>query len=347
MFLNLKEGGKNMKEAMFYETLGEKKVKCYLCAHRCLIPEGKRGICGVRENHEGKLYSLVYNRIIAKHNDPIEKKPLYHFYPGSYSFSIATVGCNFRCLFCQNADISQMPRDTKQILGWETTPEEVVNSAINQGAKSISYTYTEPTIYFEFAYETACLAVKKGLKNVFVSNGYMSEEALKAIKPFLHAANIDLKSFQDRFYKEICGAKLQPVLDTITRMSKMGIWVEVTTLLIPTVNDSKEELRDIAKWIYQLNPDIPWHISRFYPTYRFTHVPPTGIEAVHMAREIGLEEGLHYVYTGNAPGDEGENTFCHHCGKLIIKRYGYTIITYDIIEGKCKYCGTKIPGIGM
>ncbi|HDD44122.1 MAG TPA: AmmeMemoRadiSam system radical SAM enzyme, partial [Candidatus Desulfofervidus auxilii] len=292
-------------------------------------------------------YTLVYNRIIAKHNDPIEKKPLYHFYPGSFSFSIATVGCNFHCLFCQNADISQMPRDDKKIIGLETTPEEIVADAIAQRAKSISYTYTEPTIYFELAYETAQIAVKKGLKNVFVSNGYMSEEALETIKPYLHAANIDLKSFRDKFYKEICGAKLQPVLDTITRLIKMGIWVEVTTLIIPTVNDSEEELREIARWLYQLNPDIPWHVSRFYPTYRFTHVPSTSIGTVRRAREIGLEEGLHYVYTGNAPGDEGENTYCHNCGKLIIERYGYTITTYNIIEGKCKYCGIKIPGIGM
>jgi len=240
-----------------------------------------------------------------------------------------------------------MPRDDKKIIGLETTPEEIVADAIAQRAKSISYTYTEPTIYFELAYETAQIAVKKGLKNVFVSNGYMSEEALETIKPYLHAANIDLKSFRDKFYKEICGAKLQPVLDTITRLIKMGIWVEVTTLIIPTVNDSEEELREIARWLYQLNPDIPWHVSRFYPTYRFTHVPSTSIGTVRRAREIGLEEGLHYVYTGNAPGDEGENTYCHNCGKLIIERYGYTITTYNIIEGKCKYCGIKIPGIGM
>jgi len=336
-----------MKEAMFYKKLSGNKVKCYLCAHHCLIPNEGKGICGVRKNQDGKLYTLVYNRIIAKHNDPIEKKPLYHFYPGSFSFSIATVGCNFHCLFCQNADISQMPRDDKKIIGLETTPEEIVADAIAQRAKSISYTYTEPTIYFELAYETAQIAVKKGLKNVFVSNGYMSEEALETIKPYLHAANIDLKSFRDKFYKEICGAKLQPVLDTITRLIKMGIWVEVTTLIIPTVNDSEEELREIARWLYQLDPDIPWHVSRFYPTYRFTHVPSTSIGTVRRAREIGLEEGLHYVYTGNAPGDEGENTYCHNCGKLIIERYGYTITTYNIIEGKCKYCGIKIPGIGM
>lgn len=336
-----------MKEAMLYEKLADKKVRCKLCAHHCLISEGRRGICGVRENREGKLYTLVYGKVVAKYTDPIEKKPLYHFYPRSLIFSIATVGCNFRCLFCQNADISQMPREEGRILGWESTPEEMVAEAIAQGAISIAYTYTEPTIFFELAYETAKLATAKGLKNVFVSNGYMSKEALETIKPYLHAANIDLKSFREKYYKEICGAKLQPVLDTISNMVRMGIWVELTTLLIPTLNDSEEELRDIARWIYQLNPNIPWHISRFYPTYRLTHLPPTEVEMVRRARAIGLEEGLRYVYTGNIPGDEGENTYCHHCGALIIGRYGYTTTAYNIKDGRCANCGTKIPGVGL
>ena len=336
-----------MKKAMLYEKLADKKVRCKLCSHRCLIPEGKYGICGVRVNKDGELYSLVYKKIVAKHNDPIEKKPLYHFYPGSLSFSVATVGCNFKCLFCQNADISQMPREEGRLIGMDTSPEEIVEEALRSGAKSISYTYTEPTIFFELAYETAKLAAAKGLKNVFVSNGYMTKEALETIAPYLHAANIDLKSFQDKFYKEICGARLQPVLDTITNMVKMGIWVEVTTLLIPTLNDSEKELRDIARWISQLNPDIPWHVSRFYPTYRLLHLPPTSVERVRKAREIGLEEGLHYVYTGNAPGDDGENTYCHQCGCLLINRYGYTIGHYTIKNGKCPRCGATIPGVGL
>jgi len=336
-----------MKEAMLYEKLADKKVRCKLCAHHCLIQNGRHGICGVRENREGILYSLVYNKVVAKHNDPIEKKPLYHFYPRSFSFSIATVGCNFRCLFCQNADISQMPKEEDRILGWETSPEEIVAEAITQGASSIAYTYTEPTIFFELAYDTARLAVTKGLKNVFVSNGYMSEETLETIRPYLHAANVDLKSFREKYYKEICGAKLRPVLDTIKNMVKIGIWVELTTLLVPTLNDSEEELRDIARWIYQLNPDIPWHISRFYPTYLLTQLPPTEVKAIRRAREIGLEEGLRYVYTGNVPGDEGENTYCHHCGSLLIGRYGYTIGVYNIKNGCCANCGTKIPGVGL
>ncbi len=336
-----------MKEAMLYEGLKDKKVRCKLCSHRCLIGEGKRGICRVRENRDGRLYSLVYGKVVAKHNDPIEKKPLYHFYPKSLSFSICTVGCNFRCLFCQNADISQMPRDQEKILGWPATPEDIVNEAIGQGATSISYTYTEPTIFFEFAYDVARLAVKKGLKNVFVSNGFMSQEAIETIRPYLHAANIDLKSFRDKYYKEICGARLKPVLDTITNMVKMGIWVELTTLLVPTLNDSEEELRDIAQWIYGLNPDIPWHISRFYPTYLLTNLPPTPISSIHKAREIGLKAGLRYVYSGNIPGDEGENTYCPNCGTLLIERYGYHIPQYNIRDGHCPNCGTKIPGVGL
>ena len=240
-----------------------------------------------------------------------------------------------------------MPRDQEKILGWPATPEDIVNEAIGQGATSISYTYTEPTIFFEFAYDVARLAVKKGLKNVFVSNGFMSQEAIETIRPYLHAANIDLKSFRDKYYKEICGARLKPVLDTITNMVKMGIWVEITTLLVPTLNDSEEELRDIAKWIYGLNPDIPWHISRFYPTYLLTNLPPTPISSIHKAREIGLKAGLRYVYSGNIPGDKGENTYCPNCGTLLIERYGYHIPKYNIRDGHCPNCGTKIPGVGL
>lgn len=332
---------------MFYERLKEDKVRCYLCAHRCLIPKGRRGLCGVRENKDNKLYSLVYNKIVARHNDPIEKKPLYHFYPGSLSFSIATVGCNFRCRFCQNADISQLPQEEGRILGLDITPKQIVSNALAQKATSIAYTYTEPTIFFELAYETASYATKDGLKNIFITNGYMSKEALETIKPYLDGANVDLKSFSDKYYKEICGAKLQPVLDTITNMVKMGIWVEVTTLVVPSLNDSKEELREIASWLYRLNPDIPWHISRFYPTYRLSYIPPTNVEDIQKAREIGLEEGLHYVYTGNVPGDEGENTYCHRCGELLIGRQGYILGAYNIDEGHCLHCHTKIPGVGL
>ena len=240
-------------------------------------------ICGVRENREGVLYSLVYGRVIAENVDPIEKKPLFHLLPGSRSFSIATAGCNFRCTFCQNHEISQMPREENRIVGRERTPAEIVEQALRSGCNSISYTYTEPTVYFEFAWDTAGIAREKGLKNVFVTNGYMTEETLELLAPRLDAANVDLKSFRDDFYKKQCGARLQPVLDSLRRMKELGIWVEVTTLLIPGLNDGEEELRDLAGFIFSLGAETPWHISRFHPRYRMTDTPPTPAASIHRA----------------------------------------------------------------
>ena len=334
-----------MKEAYLYERLDDRKVRCSLCNHRCLIQEGKKGICGVRENADGTLVSLVYENVIARHVDPIEKKPLFHFLPASRSYSIATAGCNFRCLFCQNADISQMPVDHGQIFGEFLTPEQIVSDALATRSATIAYTYTEPTVYFELALDTARIAARKGLRNVFVSNGYMTEECLKEIHPDLHAANVDLKGFTDRFYKEQCGAKLDPVLRTLERMVKTGVWLEVTTLLIPGLNDAAGELRGIARFLVNLDPDIPWHISRFHPTYRLTSVHPTPPSSLRRAREIGLEEGLRYVYTGNVPGDEGEKTFCHGCGVLLIDRYGFAVRKHAVRKGVCPHCGVKVPGV--
>jgi len=334
-----------MKEAYLYEKLDNNKVRCLLCSHRCIIKEETVGVCGVRENRNGQLFSLVYNKIVARHVDPIEKKPLYHFLPGSNSYSISTVGCNLKCLFCQNSDISQMPADQNRIWGENITPQEMVEEAIAAQASTIAYTYTEPTIYFEVALDTARLAAEKQLKNIFVSNGFMTEECLKEIHPDLHGANIDLKAFTDKFYKEQCGARLKPVLRNIETMRKMGVWVEVTTLLIPGLNDSDEELRDIAQFLKAVDTDIPWHISRFHPTYRMNNLASTPPERLRKAREIGFEEGLKYVYTGNLPGDEGENTFCHHCSKLIINRFGVSIRENRIEDHKCPECGTEIPGI--
>jgi len=334
-----------MKEAYLYQKLDDEKVRCNLCNHRCLIKEGSRGICGVRENRAGTLISLVYGKIIAGHCDPIEKKPLFHFLPGTSSYSIATVGCNFKCLFCQNADISQMPYDQNRIMGEDMTPERIVKLALESRAASISYTYTEPTIYFETALETARLAVSEGIKNVFVSNGYMTKECLQEIYPDLHAANVDLKAFSDRFYKDQCGAKLKPVLETIQNMKEMGIWLEVTTLLIPGLNDSLEELRDLARFLANIDPGIPWHISRFHPTYRLTSTPSTPVETIRQARDLGYETGLQYVYTGNIPGDEGENTFCHSCREPLIDRIGFHVTQSRIIKNRCPQCGTEIPGV--
>jgi pyruvate formate lyase activating enzyme len=337
-----------MKEALLYEKENNGLVRCNLCSHRCRILDGKRGVCGVRENRGGKLYSLVYGKVIARNVDPIEKKPFYHFLPGSESFSIATVGCNFSCKNCQNFDISQMPKGiSRRILGEDLIPEEVVSLTKECGCESIAYTYTEPTIFFEYAFDTAKLAVKEGLKNVFVTNGYMTEEMLKLMEKYLHATNVDLKSFSENFYKEICGAHLEPVLNSLKLMKKIGTWVEVTTLLIPTLNDSEEELKEIASFIKEeLGREVPWHISRFHPDYKLGNLPPTPQEKIHKAREIGFDSGLRYVYAGNLPGDIGENTYCYNCNELLIKRYLFDVLENKITkEKKCPNCGAKIDGV--
>jgi pyruvate formate lyase activating enzyme len=337
-----------MKEAMLYEKLSDTKVQCNLCNHRCTIKDGNYGICGVRQNVDGSLFSLVYDRIVSSHIDPIEKKPLFQFYPGSRSYSIATVGCNFTCRHCQNADISQFPREKKgYIVGDTVGPEEIAREADSSGCKSIAYTYTEPTVFFELAYETAKIAHPKGIKNIFVTNGFMTPEALREISPYLDGMNIDLKAFSERFYKDICGARMEPVLDNIRLAKNLGIWVEVTTLVIPTLNDSQDELRQIAEFIKEVDRDIPWHISQFYPTYKMTTQPRTPVETLHMAREIGLEAGLHNVYEGNVPGRGNENTYCYNCGTLLIERWGYSIGKNVIKDARCPSCKSPIAGVGL
>lgn len=335
-----------MNEAMLYDKQADNTVVCHLCAHRCTIRDGKTGICGVRLNQEGTLYSLVYDKVISTHVDPIEKKPFYHILPASCSFSIATVGCNFHCDHCQNHDISQMPREHPGMIpGSQVTPDGIVDAAIRKHCDSIAYTYTEPTIFFELAYDTAKIAHAKGIKNLFVTNGYMTQEALEAIQPYLDGANVDLKGFDDTKYRKVCGANLEPVKETIARMRAMDIWVEVTTLLIPTHNDSETELRQIAEWIHSVDPGIPWHVSAFYPQYRMTHLPPTSTSTIFRAVEIGKEIGLRYVYSGNIRGGDFENTWCYHCGKRLIQRTGYYIRENLIVDGKCPDCGTAIDGL--
>lgn len=334
-----------IKEAMFYTPLEEGKVRCFLCHHRCLISPSKRGLCGVRENQNGVLYTLVFGEAVSLNVDPIEKKPLFHVFPGSTSFSMATVGCNFRCLQCQNHEISQMPLDHGRIEGSPASPDKIVSLARQHRCRSISYTYTEPTIYFEYAYETALLAHQEGIKNVFVTNGYMTEEALRTLQPYLDAANVDLKSYNETFYREVCGAKLSPVLENLKRMKEMGIWVEITTLVIPTLNDSDREFEGIAQFILTLGPEVPWHVSAYYPTYKMVTPPRTPASSLHRAREIGLKAGLRYVYCGNIPGEEGEDTTCPHCGKKVIQRAGFRVVTNDVIRGECRYCQGKIDGL--
>jgi pyruvate formate lyase activating enzyme len=333
------------KEAMFYQSLESNDVACFLCQHRCRISPGNSGICGVRKNNEGELFTQVYGKVIAAHVDPIEKKPLYHFLPGTPSFSVATIGCNFRCPFCQNWQISQASKNRGTIgHGQEYSPEDIIYSAKKHRCRSISYTYTEPTIFFEYAYDTAKIAKNEGLTNVFVTNGYMSEEALNTIHPYLDACNVDLKAFQDDFYKEMCGAHLQPVLDSIKLMKELGIWVEITTLIIPGRNDSEQELAQIARFIKGIDPGIPWHISRFHPDYKYLEADATPVESLRLAYEVAKNEGLHFIYIGNVLG-ESEGTQCPACHKLLIARQGFYISENKISMGKCPFCETPVPGV--
>jgi pyruvate formate lyase activating enzyme len=333
------------KEAMLYKKLPDGKVECYLCAHRCKIADSKLGICGVRQNHEGVLYTLVYGKVIAGHVDPIEKKPIFHMLPGSRSYSIATPGCNFKCGFCQNWTISQMTKGSeRKIDGRQSTPSEIVRAALEYKCRSISYTYTEPTIFFEFAYDVCKLAREKGLRNVFVTNGYMTEECLDAIAPYLDAANVDLKGFSDRYYHDICGARLQPVLDSIKKMRSLGIWVEVTTLVVPTLNDSVDGLEKIVQFIRDTGVEIPWHISRFHPEYKMTGLSSTPAGILRTARNIGKKAGLRYVYLGNVLEEGSEDTHCYNCGSLLIERFGFEVLRNEIEDSKCPKCSSTIDG---
>ncbi len=337
-----------MHEALFYQATDDKQVRCDLCHHHCRIAEGKRGLCGVRQNQAGKLYSLVYGKVIAAQVDPIEKKPLYHFLPGSRAYSIGTVGCNFRCRHCQNFEISQAPhRGSDRIGGEDRSPAEIVAAAQAAGCSAIAYTYTEPTIFFEFAYDTAIQAHQAGIKNVFVSNGYMSAAAARRIGPLLDAVNIDLKAFTEKFYHEICGARLKPVLETIARMKSLGVWLEVTTLVIPGLNDSPQELAEIAGFVKGVGEEVPWHVSAFYPAYKLSDVPPTPVATVRRAREIGLQAGLRHVYEGNVPGEEGAHTTCPECKALVIARSGRGSVRNRLQQGRCPECGQRIAGVGL
>ena len=335
-------------KASWYKKLPDNSIQCELCHHYCRISPSNFGRCGVRFNQDGILYSLVAHKLIAKHIDPIEKKPLYHFYPGSKSYSIATMGCNMTCMHCQNFEISQPPRNNmNDIKGKDVDPAKIINEAKSSHCKSIAYTYTEPTVFFETVFETARLAREAGIKNCVITNGFLSEQALQDVAPFIDAANVDLKAYSDGFYEKVCGARLEPVLENIKAMIHMGIWVEVTTLLIPTLNDSPAEMESIAKFLLDIDPNIPWHISRFRPNHKLKHLPPTPIKTIRQCRKIGLNSGLQYVYSGNVPGDPGESTYCPKCGQVLIDRFGYAIHHYRIRDGKCQYCGQTITGIGM
>lgn len=323
-------------------------VRCDACAHRCVIRVGRTGICGVRENRAGQLVSTVYGEAAAVHLEPIEKKPLYHVAPGSLALSIATRGCNLHCDFCQNWELAQGHREGVRPLAEPLPPEAVVARARAGGASIVAYTYVEPTVFLEYALDTARLARAAGLRNVFVTNGYQTPEALELLAPVLDAANVDLKSFSDTTYRRICGARLEPIRETLLGMRQLGIWVEVTTLLIPGLNDSDAELRAMAGWIAsELGEETPWHLSRFYPAHRLGGLPPTPAATIRAAAAVGRAAGLHHVYLGNAPELDGEETRCAGCGHWLIRRSGFRVTAWRLVEGRCPDCLTRLPGIGL
>jgi pyruvate formate lyase activating enzyme len=337
-----------MKPAMLFEQIEDKKVRCRLCHHGCRISDQKFGLCNVRQNRDGQLYTLAYGRVIASHIDPIEKKPLYHFLPGSSAYSIGTAGCNFTCSFCQNWQISQaVKKGDKTLPGKPLSPEQIVHNAVESNCKSIAYTYTEPTIFFEYAYDTARLAKARKLKNIFVSNGYMTKQAIDTIGPFLDGINIDLKAMDDVFYKDICQGRLKPVLDNIRYIKEAGIWVEVTTLIVPEANDSVDELHEIAQFIADIDPDIPWHVSRFHPDYQYTDTLATPLPVMEAAFNFGKDAGLHYVYMGNVIDDSRDtrNTRCPECMQPVIQRDLNRVKINLAEKNRCSGCGAVVAGV--
>ena len=333
--------------AVLWANEGGDSVRCSLCAFRCLIKPGRTGVCQVRKNVGGTLYSLNYHAVTAWHTDPVEKKPLFHFLPGSRIFSLACAGCNFRCSFCQNWQISQAPREFNAVEGQSVPPEPMVRLAVEDGCRSMAYTYTEPTVFMEYAYDCSRLAVQRGLKNVFVSNGFMTVEAIEHIRPFLHAINVDLKAFSDEYYRTQAKALLAPVLETLRYLvHKTEIWTEITTLVVPGANDSDEELGQVARFIAgELKPSVPWHVSRFHPDYKLTDRGPTPPETIRRAVEIGRQAGLHHVYAGNLWGDDNESTRCHGCGAMLIRRHGYAILANRLADGRCPDCAAPLAGV--
>jgi pyruvate formate lyase activating enzyme len=330
------------KEALLYDKLANNVVKCNVCPRRCVIKPGKRGFCRTRENRDGKLYTLIYGEVTSMAVDPIEKKPFFNFWPGSQIFSISTFGCSFTCPWCQNWQISQASRE--EIATEQVTSERIIELTKRYDCHSIAYTYNEPIIWLEYVIDTGKLAKKEGFQNVLVSNGFITLEALDVMAPYIDAANIDIKGFTEEFYHKYCGATLKGVLDATEAMVKKGIHVELTTLIVPDVNDNPEETRQIAQWVKnKLGPDVPLHFSQFYPMYKMANMQPTPVSTLVKAREIAQNEGLNYVYIGNVPGEKGESTYCPKCKTTLIERYGFEISKWNLTDKmQCPKCNTPI-----
>jgi pyruvate formate lyase activating enzyme len=336
--------GPPLKEVMFYKKLEDVRIECEICPRACKIADRERGYCGNKENRKGTYYTLVYAQACAVHNDPIEKKPLFHYLPGTNALSIAAAGCNFECKFCQNWQIAQFRPE--QVDSYPLTPEQIVKMTKDQGSPTIAYTYSEPVVFYEYMYDTARLGRYQGVGSVMISNGYIKEEPLVELCKYLTAVKVDLKAFTEKFYRETCSGELKPVLDTLERLRKIGIWFEIVVLIVPTLNDSEKEIREMSRWIREkLGGNVPVHFTRFHPMYKIKNLPPTPVSTLERARKIAQEAGIHYVYIGNVPGHEGEHTYCPSCKKIIIKRTGFFILENHVKGGKCSFCNYPIPGV--
>jgi pyruvate formate lyase activating enzyme len=331
------------KESYHYKKLGD-NVQCLVCPNKCILEENDRSICRNKVNKNGKLYTLAYGNPCAVHVDPIEKKPLFHFLPTTLAFSIATAGCSFRCYNCQNWNISQFkPEETNN---FDLMPEKIIEACLRNNCQSIAYTYSEPIAFYEYMYDTSRLAKKEGIKNLWITNGYINEEPLRDLCKFIDAANVDLKSFKEEIYNELNSGSLKPVLDTLKILKEKNVWFEITNLIVPSWTDDMDMIRDMCKWLYKNKlADYPLHFSRFTPMYKLIHLPPTPVSILEKARKIALDSGIKHVYIGNVPNNPAENTYCPRCGKIIIERKGYSIINNNLADGSCKFCGEKIAGV--
>ena len=338
------EDDRYVRKARYWKKLEHKQIKCQLCPRQCVIDDHERGYCGVRENRGGTYYTLVYARPVTYHTDPIEKKPLFHFYPGSMAFSIATAGCNLNCKFCQNWEISQVTPE--QVNSFYMPPDKIAQMAKEYDAKTIAYTYNEPTIFYEYMYDTAEAGHREDVKSVVITAAYIEQEPIKELCKVVDAIKVDLKAFSDQYYKDVVHGELKPVLDAIETIHNQGRWLEIVYLVVPTLNDSEKEIKELSRWIMRnLGPDVPIHFTRFFPQYLLKNLPPTPVATLERCKAIADAEGLHYVYIGNVPGNPAENTYCPHCGKVLVERIGFTVRSMKIKNGRCPYCGTKIPGI--